>query len=267
MIKTKTLKDYTPLFKTDHPTVADKWLLIRTLIENWYDIEISDTDHSAAFVALEQALHVKLPIAVKAYFLLSKQLAETPYTYPNGQQSNQFENIFRDGLHISHLKDHDAISLMIQAEQDTIWAIKMKDLSEDDPTVYCYLLDYEDDTNEKFDFFNSVSASVSSFALGHLLSYLTNCSSFAMPVEDIAQLRGILKSNLTNHHLSEDLEIFEDENIMAFFSKDIFEEEDSYSLYFHLKENREIDSIPAPLLGLLKEKGAGWTSGRFNDYR
>lgn len=262
-----TLKNYKPLFKTDHPTVADKWLLIRNLIESWYDFEIPDTDHSAAFVALEQELDLKLPVAVKAYFLLSKQLAATPYTYPNGQKSNQFSNIFRDGLHISILKDHNAISLMIQAEQDTIWAIKMEDLHEDDPAVYCYLLDYEDDTNEKFDFFGLVSSSVSSFAIGHLLSYLTNCSSFAMPVEDIDQLRGILQSNLTSHHRYEELEVFEDENIIAFFSKDIFDEENSHSLYFHLKENREISSIPPPLLGLFKQGGVGWTSGRFNDHR
>lgn len=261
------MKNYNPLFKTAHPTVADKWRLIRTLIESWYDFEIPDTDYSAAFAALEQELSFKLPIAVKAYFLLSKQLAEATYTYPNGQQSNQFENIFRDGLHISILKDHDAISLMIQAEQDTIWAIKMEDLSEDDPAVYCYLLDYDDDTNEKFDYFGLVSPSVSSFAIGHLLSYLTHCSSFAMPVEDIDQLRDILKSNLASHHRSEGLEIFEDENIIAFFSKDIFEEEDRYSLYFHLKENREISTIPAPFLDLLKQGGAGWTSGRFNEHR
>lgn len=261
------MKNYKPLFKTDHPTVADKWLLIRTLIESWYDFEIPDTDHSAAFIALEQELNLRLPIAVKACFLLSKQLAEVTYTYPNGQRSNQFANVFRDSLHISILKDHDAISLMIQAEQDTIWAIKMEDLPEDDPAVYCYLLDYEDDTNEKFDFFGLVSSSVSSFAIGHLLSYLTNCSSFAMPVEDMDHLRGILKSNLASHHKHEDLEVFEDENIIAFFSKNIFEEEDSYSLYFHLKENREISSIPAPILGLLQEKGGGWTSGRFNDHR
>ncbi|SHE49443.1 hypothetical protein [Pedobacter caeni] len=261
------MKDYKPLFKTDQPTVADKWGLIRTLIEDWYDFEIPKTDDLEAFSELEKRLNLKLPAAIKAYFLLSKQLKEVVYTYPNGQKDNWFANIFRDGFIISDFKGHNAITLMVQAEQDMYWAIKKEDLLEDDPAVYCYLLDYDDDTNEKFDFFGLASSSVSSFVTDHLLSYLSNCSTFAMPAEDIDQLRTILKLNLANHYKSGDLEIFEDENIIAFFSRNIFEEEDSYSLYFHLKENREISSVPAPFLDLLKQRGAGWTSGRFNDYR
>jgi hypothetical protein len=258
------MQDYKPLFFTDKIPVSEKWKLIRHLIENWYGFEIPQTEYAEELSALENTLGLSLPTSVREYFTLSRQLSETAFTYENGQESNAFTCVFRDCLDISHLQEHEAVTLMIQGEQDIYWAVKKADIHRENPEICCYLLDYESEKPEKFDFFGLSHASVTAFVISHILSYLHNCSSFGMEIEDRDSLRNMLQSNLKQHTHFEELEIFEDENIIAYFSKDLFGE-DGYTLIFHLRTNRKIETVPAPILELVKNRKHSWTSNGFNN--
>ena len=258
------MKNYIPIFKTEVADISEKWNLIRTFIEGWYNFKIPVTDFREQLSYLEKELNIELPKAVAEYYTLANQLAEIVYTYPNGNiKSDRFLGIFRDCFEISFLEQHNAYTLMKQAEGDIYWAVKKEDIFKEDATVYCYLLDYDDDSNNKFDLFGMSHQSVTAFALNHIFSYLSNCSSFGMPVENMEALRIILEKNLENHVYFDGLEFYEDNNIIAYFAEDMFEE-NSYTFCFYLRENREVATVPKPILELVQY--SGWTSNRFNNF-
>jgi len=78
---------------------------------------------------------------------------------------------FRDCLVVEQLKDHDAVSLLLQGEEDTYWAIESQHLNEDNPPVTVYYLDYND-PGGRFVRQGMWSPTITSFAFDYFLSYL-----------------------------------------------------------------------------------------------
>ncbi|SKB84242.1 hypothetical protein SAMN05660841_02639 [Sphingobacterium nematocida] len=259
------MKEYRPIFTTNDLTTAEKWRRLRKFIENWYDFEIPNTTYQSQWIALKNSLPFALPPFAERFFSLAHQLQDVEHIYPySGQKTNKFSSIFRDCLDISFLEKHDALSLLIQAEQDTYWAIKRIDFEEENPPVYSYFLNYDDDTGD-FELYGTPYPSVTSFVLKHMLLYLHNCSSFGVQIENVDRFKEKIKSSFKNHIIYDGIELFEDENLIAFIDEDLFDE-GNYYFRLHLKDNREIESLPEEIIHILKTRNGGWTSNRFNGY-
>ncbi|MBA5792628.1 hypothetical protein H1R17_01160 [Flavobacterium sp. xlx-214] len=262
---TNRMKKYLPIFTTNNLTIDERWNILRQFIENWYDFEIPDTKFESQLIELENSLNLKLPKCIGRFFILASQLQNMGHTYTySGQKSNKFSSIFRDCLDISFLEKHNALSLLIQAEQDTYWAIKRTDFKEENPKVYSYFLNYESDNND-FELYGSPFFSVTSFVLNHILIYLNNCSSFGMLIENVELFREKIKSSFENHIFYDGMELFEAENLIAFINEDLFEK-GNFNFVLHLKENREIKNLPHTIIDILENKEGGWTSNRFNEF-
>ena len=259
------MKKYLPIFTTNNLTTDERWKTLRKFIETWYDFEIPNTDFKSQLIELENSLNFKIPQSIERFFILANQLQsiEHIYTY-SGQKTNKFSSIFRDCLDISFLEKHNALSLLIQAEQDIYWAIKRTDFKEENPKVYSYFLNYDNDNND-FELYGNPYSSVTSFVLNHIFTYLNNCSSFGMQIKNVGLFREKLKSSFENHIFYDGIELFEDENLIAFINEDLFEK-DSFNFRLHVKENREIKSLPSTIINILKNKDGGWTSNRFNEF-
>jgi hypothetical protein len=79
---------------------------------------------------------------------------------------------FRDGPpEIEYLEQYGVYSILLQAEGDVHWAVKKSDLSQSDPPIYAYYLDWEAEPNA-FREAGLFASSTSAFALDYLLSYL-----------------------------------------------------------------------------------------------
>ena len=259
------MKKYLPVFTTDDLTTDEKWATLRKFIENWYDFEIPNTAYNNQLTELEKSFPFTFPLAAERFFTLANQLQSVGHIYPNsGQKTNKFSSIFRDGLAISFLEKHQALSLLLQAEQDIYWAIETADFKEENPKVYSYFLDYESD-NGDFERYGAPYPSVTSFVLKHMLTYLNNCSSFGMQIENMDSFKEKLKSSFVNHIIYDGIELFEDENIIAYIDEDLFDE-GSFYFRLHLKENRDIESLPEVIIDVFKNRKGGWTSNRFNDF-
>lgn len=257
------MKTYHPIFTTDNITTNERWKRVRNFIENWYDFEIPDFDIRDELIGIENEINVKLPKSIQSFFTLAKQLQSKEHTYSyNEQKKDKFSSIFRDCLDISFLEKHNALSLLIQAEQDTYWAIKKADFEEENPKVYSYYLNY--DSND-FELYGNPYPSVTSFVLNHILLYLDNCSSFGINTQNVEPLRETLKANLKNYILYDGIELFEDENVIAFITESLFDE-NYFSLYLHLKDDREIESLPEVITDMIRNREQGWTSNRFNQF-
>ncbi len=259
------MEKYFPVFTTNDLTIDEKWATLRTFIESWYDFEIPNTAYQNQLTELENALPFALPLSAERFFILANQLQSTEHLYPqSGQKTNKFSAIFRDGLDISFLEKHHALSLLIQAEQDIYWAIETTDFKEENPKVHSYFLNYDDD-NGDFERYGAPYPSVTSFVLKHMLTYLNNCSSFGMQIDNVELFREKIKSSFGNHIFYDGIELFEDENLIAFIDEDSFDE-GSFYFRLHLKDNRQIESLPEAIIDLLKNRTGGWTSNRFNEF-
>jgi hypothetical protein len=257
-------KSYFPIFTNISTDPAERWELIRNFIESWYKISLSKTEQTNQIAAIEQRLGFVLPYSFQQYIHLSSQLLALKFTFQNGQKSNSFSDIFRDCFEVKYLKEHNAISLMIQGEADFYWAIKKADLQMDDPKVYGYGLDYECPTNEKFDLIGEVYPTITSFVLNHIFSYVQNGSSggFGIQTHHVADLSHGLKSCFESHSKFDETEIFESENMIAFIQKDVFKPNGTkHSFAFHILDENKNAEIPPFVLELSKNKG--WYYGSF----
>ena len=60
-----------------------------------------------------------------------------------------------------------------------------------------------------------------------------------------------LNSSFENHIFYDGIELFEDENLIALINEDLFEK-DRFNFRLHLKDNREIKSLPDTIIDILK---------------
>lgn len=114
---------------------------------------------SSEIMEIETEIGVKLPNSVKKWltFYLNAEKIEEQFTC-------------RDCLEVTWLTEHDALSILLQGEDDYYWAIKRSDLIYPDPPVFGYGLDYDRDETVFFEYCKWAT-SVSSFALNYILSY------------------------------------------------------------------------------------------------
>lgn len=257
------MNDYYPVFTNISKDVSERWRKIRKFLETWHTLEIPTVDYSGELENIEADLKVKLPTSFKNYITLSKQLLNVNTSYPNGYMTNAFSRVFRDCFEVKALAEHQAISLMLQAEGDFYWAVRRSDLYVEDPAVHGYLLDYDSSTPNKFDHFGCLYSSLTSFVLVHLFTYLQKAhgSGFGALIENKGAALALLEGCFASHATVDDVDIFEGENMLALLHKDPFEELERSTLGVHFQHRVDKDMLHKNLSELSKE--AGWVYGVF----
>lgn len=156
------MENYYPVFNDASLNLSERWLAIRKFIENWHEITIPQVDSKKEIENIESELGISLPVSFKEYIKLSEQLLITSIDYRNGYKSSGYNHVFRDNFKVVRLEQHNAISLMLQAEGDLYWAVKEEDLKYDDPPVQMYIMDY-DSGDEKFIYYKQFSNTLTGF--------------------------------------------------------------------------------------------------------
>ncbi|WP_417393753.1 hypothetical protein [Gimesia chilikensis] len=139
---------------------VDCWHAISRFVESWTGVAFELNPESGSINDYEARVDVKLPISIR-YWIDFSEKSELISEYFS----------YRDALEIEWLTDFDSLSILLQGERDFYWAVKREDLTQDDPPVTGYCLDY-DSVDEQFVEQGEWASSVSSFALDYLLTYL-----------------------------------------------------------------------------------------------
>jgi len=266
------MKNYYPVFNITPQNRLERWVLIRKFIENWHGIELPETtDVEDDIERIEAELNIKLPVSFREYIKLSKQLMVNYYDYPNGYRSSQYNHVFRDYYKVEKLKEHNAISLMIQAENDLYWAVKIEDLQHDDPPVHMYVMDFDSDT-EKFDYYKLHSHSISGFALNHMSNFLhrNNAGGFGTSVKKNEPVLDVMRDFFDTYTQLDDITIYEKENVFALISPNVYDDDnDEYHLCLELWKNIDMSLFPEPILKLTGRGGSfhGVFTDIMNRYR
>lgn len=267
------MSHYSPIFTDVSNNVLKRWQCIRTFIERWYELEIPDIDCTTDIQKAEAELGLELPQSFKHYLTLSQQLLET--RYGNGQTTSLYSRLFRDNFGLRHLQEYQAISLMFSYNEadnpptvDSYWAVKIADLSLEDPPVHGYVFDSYNDRGEQ-NFFHigdgKMYSSLSSFTLAQLFSFLrssesNNGSGFGILIEKTQNLPELLGNSFQNHTPIDELDISEGEDIFAHLDKAPFSP-DYYLLAVHLRQKFDQKKIPETLWNMSKK--AVWMYGIF----
>ena len=137
-----------------------QWDAIYSFVRQWLQLEFSGSAPVDRVFDFERSTGIALPAAADEWlrFATASYGLEPHFT-------------FRDCLVVEKLKSHDAVSLLLQGEADTYWAIESKHLNEQNPPVTVYYLDY-DDPAERFVREGTWSPTVTSFAFDYFLAYL-----------------------------------------------------------------------------------------------
>ena len=154
-------KNYEPCFTDVPDDWHGRWTLLREFIRRWYGIPVGNVGEPSALVAEEEAkLGQSLPPSFREWISLCEQLL-----------ARDAFDILRDCYEVVRLKDHAAISLLIQGEADVYWAVKEENLNLDDPPVDWYPIDYEAE-GDPFIHAGELAPHITSFVLGQLAYYL-----------------------------------------------------------------------------------------------
>jgi uncharacterized protein (TIGR02996 family) len=198
--------DYEPVFCEVPDGWKERWRLLREFTERWYRIPMTDVGGRAAEVQeTERRLNLELPPAFKEWIAYCHDLNE----------QDSFD-ILRDCYEVVNLEDLSAVSLLIQGGQDVYWAVKKETLHHPDPPVESYVLDYEGDDEDRFVHDCLLAQRLTSFALGHLISYCTGAGGGAgRSVEPSAELLGQLAEAFPVQVQSDGYRVFERTNIIA----------------------------------------------------
>lgn len=257
------MSHYSPVFTNVSNNVSERWNLVRTFIERWYEVKIPKVDYAKQIQEIENELGLELPLSFKHYITLSQQLLSSETRYANGYKTNLYTQLFGDNFKVNLLQEHQVVSLMLQGEGDFYWAIKTADLHLEDPAVHGYILDYEGDPT-KFNYVSQMYRGLTAFVLGHLFSYLRseNGSGFSIMTEKNQELLDLLGGSFTSHAHVDGIDIFEREDMLAYLEKAPFEEDpNQYVLAVHLWQELDRDKIPQHIWKLSEE--AGWMYGMF----
>jgi hypothetical protein len=99
--------------------------------------------------------------------------------------------LLRDIPEVRLIPELGVVSLMMQGEEDFIWAVKQEETEEPDPAVHGYQFDYE---TEEFTYLAPLSGRVTDWCLGHLRVYLSGEGfwSFGAGLKDGAEESALL---------------------------------------------------------------------------
>ncbi|MGF1580296.1 MAG: TIGR02996 domain-containing protein [Gemmataceae bacterium] len=129
--------DYEPVFAHGWPDGwKERWRIVRRWVEIWEGVSLPDVGgHQDVMNATERELGLTLPPSIREWISFSRDLDETEHC----------EHLIRDPLGLQLLPEHSSLSLLMQAEGDSYWAVSCDHLTILDPPVDHYSLSYVDE--------------------------------------------------------------------------------------------------------------------------
>lgn len=141
-------------------TESDIWAFIYEFLLRYTGTSFSTLSlDSKNTKKLEEELKIELPDSIKRWIVFSDNAEKIAERFS-----------YRDCFEVRWHKENDALSILLQGEDDYYWAVKRNDLTLSDPPIYGYCLDYETDET-RFIESGKWADSVSSFVLDYLFSY------------------------------------------------------------------------------------------------
>jgi hypothetical protein len=151
-------RDYEPCFARVPRTWKGRWELLREFTRRWHGADVGPVGRLPKRVAREEKkLGLQLPPSFREWISFADELIA----------KGLFSDLLRDCYEVKRLREHRAISLMIQGESDAYWAVKECNLRQSDPPVEYYALDYEAD-NPTFFHRSQFASRITSFVLIHM---------------------------------------------------------------------------------------------------
>jgi uncharacterized protein (TIGR02996 family) len=209
--------DCRPLFGHGLPEGwKERWRLIREFVERRHRIPLADVGGRADEVREAEArLGRRLPPSLREWVAFAHDVRTSPH----------YHNVLRDGYQMRELDGHAAVSLLLQCEGDSHWAVRHADFALPDPPVYGFHWDFENRDENVFvpDENNPVDATVTSFALGYALGYThAEGGGFGTDVADAGKLIRDLADTFPVQCRFGETEIFEAENILVLLSPSLW---------------------------------------------
>ena len=162
----------------------DGWRLIREATERWRGRPMPDIGGHAEEVAeVEKRLGLTLPPSVREFVAFAHDLH---------RKERVWMSVFRDPYTMRMLPRHDAVSLILQAEGDIHWAVRLADLHLPDPpiTTYYRAHEAEGDGEDEFVVADEIPEMLTRFLFDYAAGYASgDHSSMGVAVHDVDTLR------------------------------------------------------------------------------
>jgi uncharacterized protein (TIGR02996 family) len=238
--------DTQPVFRHGWPEGwRERWRLIREFVDRWHQIPLPDVGGRQDKIReAEKRLKRKLPPAMREWIA---------FAYDVGGEEHPC--VLRDPYTMEELKGHKAISLIIQAEGDSHWAIRHADLKRDDPPINTY---YGNDEDKRWvrSGRKPTHDTLTSFVLGYSLGYTQGQGGgFAKHVASPGPLEN-LKNTFPVHCRIDNLDIFEMDNIQVHLSG-------AEQRYMRVTVSRPTPREAVPAFLWQYAQGGGWYAGMF----
>lgn len=244
------MNNYQPCFATNPQSWNERWEVLRNFTRQWHKVNLAPVGRKSELVKKEEAkLGIQLPPSFQEWIRFSEEL----------HQQKKFIAVLRDDYLIERLEHHPAISLMIQAEGDRFYSIEEENLSQDDPPVESYILDY-DSSEEKFDCDLQQAEHITNFTLQHMAYFLYGeGGGFHVTVDSVEDLLSEMRRVFEVHAKWENLQIFENEDMFALVSADVYQPT-KHNLFVECWRTMSDEEIPDCILEQTKRRG--WFHGK-----
>ncbi len=232
-------------FRRVPATWQGQWEAIRAFTRVWHQVHLEPSQSTRPELDRAAALtECPLPGSVEEWIKFSSELRD----------QGKF-GILRDDFRVERLSEHSALTLLAQSEGDFYWAIQDRHLSDPNPPIAGYILDY-DSPDERFECMGEVAPTLTGFVLGHMTAYVySRGGGFAVNVDADSAWMTELETSFEVSMAFGQLRIFENPGIIAFLYDDIWDSEQQ-RVQCHVLETKDISAVPDCLLKHTKNGGA-----------
>jgi uncharacterized protein (TIGR02996 family) len=186
-----------------------RWRLIREFYERWHRRPLGDVGGRADEIReVEARLGRTLPPSVREWVAFAHDVGK----------KDRVHAVLRELFEMQDFPGLPATSLVLQSEGDYWWAVRHADFSLPDPPVYGVHWDRENRDENTFlcDRDNPAAPTVASYFLGYVMGYTRGQGgALSTTVSEPAELVRGLKSVFPVQCCFEDLEIYEDDNLIV----------------------------------------------------
>ena len=151
---------YQPCFSSVPSSATQRWTLLRTFVQRWYDLEMPlDRDLESAAHETQAELGLPLSDSIREWIAFAKDL----------KALGRFEYVLRDCFEVARFKRLGCTTLLLQGEGDVYWAVRDEHADQDDPPVDCLHRDLE---TGRWTIGWRDTDSLTSFVLWHMAAFL-----------------------------------------------------------------------------------------------
>ena len=237
-------ENYEPCFYNVSDDWQERWLLIREFTTRWHSIKFCNRKKLLPLVKQEEdKLGFNLPPSVREYIMFAADLYE-----------QERGDIIRDICQIKYHPNLATIELLRQCEDDAFWGIKEKYISQLDPPIELYVINYDNDL-EKFEYSDRESSHLTSFVLQYMAYHLEGLGGGCLiTIDRSPEFIQSMDIFFKNKAVFDDLLIYENENIISIVSFN--------TVFIELWKPLTIEQIPNFILQYKSQKVGALYCGR-----